>query len=223
MSNIFKLARMDIRKLFRLPKRILIVFILILLVSLYEQFYPMAFLITTILGTYSIISSNFLHKEEYLYASLPISRKDVVSGRYTFIFLMAVILAVVLGLISTLGNITMNGESFSIYLFSIMGISFLCGMVLVSIMLPISFSMDVRQKTTKNIIVLICMGGFILASYYLPKLNDTIMYMDNNLLLYGSYIAGVIVFIASYIGSLRIYGKREFLEEAEKNDVKARR
>lgn len=213
MSNIFKVAKLDIHKLFRLKKRFLIVLVLVLLVALYQEFIPMAHLIMVIICTYAILSSDMLKQEHYFYASLPISRNDIVLGRYTFIFLLIVVLEIALGLMSIIGNITMNDESFSIYLFSIMGLSFLCSLIITGIMLPISFHVDVKKRANKNIITLVSLGGFILASFYLPKVNETILDMDNTLLVYASYIAGIIIYIISFIFSLGIFRKREFLEE----------
>jgi len=213
LSNTLKVAKFDINKLFRLKKRFLIALILVLLVALYQEFIPMSHLIMVIICTYSVLSSDMLKQEHYFYASLPISRSDVVRGRYTFIFLLIVILAVALGLMSIIGNITMNDEFFSIYIVSIIGLSFLCSLIITGIMLPISFHVDVKKRANKNIITLISLGGFILASFYLPRINETIVEWDNSLLIYGPYIVGIIIFILSYIGSVRIYRKREFLVE----------
>lgn len=213
LINTLKVAKLDINKLFRLKKRFLIMLVLVLLVSLYQEFVPMAHLIVVIICTYAILSSDMLKQEHYFYASLPISRNDVVRGRYTFIFLMIVIFAAIMGVMSTIGSITMDADYPTLYLVSIVGLSFLCSLILTGIMLPMSFYMDVKKRANKNIITLVSLGGFILASFYLPKLNDIIMESNNYLFVYGSYIAGIVVYIVSYIASLGIYRKREFLEE----------
>lgn len=150
------------------------------------------------------------HWDQYC-ASLPVTRAQMVSGKYTLLGLLMLTVTILSGLVSLLFSHRI-GTSFqsTVYLAAFMlGI----GLVMPSVSLPLVFKFGTEKArwvsllTTALCIVLF----FILSSLFFENLFDDITYQSYLPLEFMllALPAGLLLYAVSWILSVKIYQKRE--------------
>lgn len=115
MNNVIKMIKLDISLIKPYSKSLLIVFLVPLIVIIGTQdiisglIFCMSIMAMTSSYTFSIAEKNDLNR---LYGLLPVTKKDIVTGRYMFSALTGVV-AVLSGLVMNVATLTFTKKSFS--------------------------------------------------------------------------------------------------------------
>lgn len=115
MNNVIKMIKLDISLIKPYSKSLLIVFLVPLIVIIGTQdiisglIFCMSIMAMTSSYTFSIAEKNDLNR---LYGLLPVTKKDIVTGRYMFSALTGIV-AVLSGLVMNVATLTFTKKSFS--------------------------------------------------------------------------------------------------------------
>lgn len=115
MNNVIKMIKLDISLIKPYSKSLLIVFLVPLIVIIGTQdiisglIFCMSIMAMTSSYTFSIAEKNDLNR---LYGLLPVTKKDIVTGRYMFSALTGIV-AVLSGLVMNVATLTSTKKSFS--------------------------------------------------------------------------------------------------------------
>ena len=172
-------------------------------VSFFAGFSAMAAVIVTFSAfTYD----NYANWDRYA-LSLPLSRKNLVQGRYLFAL---IIVAVCLILNLVCGGIILlfSQEPISLLIYSSLAVAGV-SLLLISLIMPIAFRFGVDRGRIYAVVIALCIvGAMVAAQNYLYALDRLIAMLDRLLPLVPFLLAAV-VFI-SYRLSGRICSKKEY-------------
>jgi len=177
--------------------------------------------LVTLLATYPFAAGD--NGLDHLYATLGITRKSVVAGRYLFALAMGVLVTIVFFALG-ITVATILGDAVSLTDFAtILTVAFMITSLIVALNLPLLFKLGFRDaKSFATMFPLILILGIMLlintfgngSPYFLAQLSYDLSGFAS-----GSIVNPIVVLVAvtwillmicSYTLSLKFYGKRDF-------------
>ncbi|WP_262176846.1 ABC-2 transporter permease [Saccharococcus sp. Marseille-Q5394] len=165
-----------------------------------------------ILFSIAIIMQSFATDEKssvhYLMNSLPYTRKEIVSSKYAgaCVFSLLVMLTILIG------NLVVTKE-----LVPWEQLLFIAGVVAVFISLAFPFSYLFKSQYLMIASIVLFVLYMIVVSKFIPDLNDrvreavrTIVSLDHSLLYGGAVLSVILLYIFSWMLSVRIYSRKVF-------------
>ncbi len=172
-------------------------------VSFFAGFSAMA----AVIVTFSAFTYDTYANWDRYALSLPLSRRDLVQGRYLFA-LSTVAICFLLNLACGGIILLFSKESFSLLLYSsfaVAGVSLL----LISFIMPIAFRFGVDRGRIYAVVIALCIVGVMIAAQnYAYALDRLLALLDRLLLLIPLLLAALVFF--SYRLSCRICSKKEY-------------
>lgn len=139
------------------------------------------------------------------YLICPVSKKQIVAEKYVFSAIMVTVMITAIAVLEMIKNTNMSAILF------ILSLAIALGLIFPSISMPIMF----RYGYAKGKILFMCLGGLLgICGAFFVNANtffaDTLGLVANGFLPLILIFVSVVIFVLSYLISVKLYQKREF-------------
>lgn len=211
MKNIVNLVKLNFINLYSLKKTFIVVVLFGTVFGVIQpQMISFAGAMYLMIVCYSQSAYEERSKMNYLIASLPVTKKQYIAGKYIFALLnglIAMCLTVLLSYVIPIINPSAEAIPTNIICITILA---LC-IFIVSVSLPLTLIFGVEKGRYFLIFIAvlpICFGPTIMASFPKPDFTFLVNMTNSTLILLGT-LASITILLASYFITSNIYSKKE--------------